>query len=151
MRYVTLLVELSISRFEIFHFGQWPFGGTILKKSAIFCISETIHRIVFKLFLHQFRYIEKLQKFQNRCYRVIQIWEKAFFWKFAIFLKMAPPNKYLKNWKTIWLPNFYYKFDTPCRLLSCDPPQCTQVQNEVILFINYLCFQNYLKLTLEVL
>ena len=85
LRYVILLVELSISIFEIFHFGQWPFGGAILKKSAIFCISETINRIVLKLFLDQFWYIERLQKFQKQYYRVIQIWEKAFFWKFAIF------------------------------------------------------------------
>ena len=107
MRYVVLLVELSISSFEILHFGQWPIGGAILKKSAIFSISETIHRIVFKLFLHQFRYIEKLQKFQNRCYRVIQIWENTFFWKFAIFKKW-PHQLVFEKLKNHLTTNIYF-------------------------------------------
>ena len=96
MRYVILLVELSISSFEIFHFGRWPFGGAILKKSAIFCISETINRVAFKLFLHQFRYVEKLQKYKNRYYRVIQNPEKAIFRKFANLWKW--PHQ-INSWK----------------------------------------------------
>ena len=120
MRYVIFLLELSIFSFEIFHFDQWPFGGAILKKSAIFCISETIHHIVFKLFLHQFQCMEKLQKFQNRCYRVIQIWEKAFFENLRFFKNW--PHQ-INVWKTIWLAIFCYAFHTPCRLLHCDPPQ----------------------------
>ena len=83
------LIEICYSPGWTMHFKHWNISFWIMIVWWLhfekICISETIHRIVFKLFLHQFQYTEKLQKFQNRCYRVIQIWEKAFFWKFAIF------------------------------------------------------------------
>ena len=52
-------------------------------------ISYFLYRVVFKPFLRQLRYMEKLQKFQKRYYRVIQIGDKAFF-EILQFLKKWP-------------------------------------------------------------
>ena len=89
------------------------------KKSANFCISETINRLVFKLFLHQFRYIEKLQKCKERYYRVIQNQENAIFSKFANLEKMASPNKFAQKSKTIWLQMLRFTKGRAYHVLPC--------------------------------